>query len=101
MQLPAMEDVDGAQVRVGRDEAVAEAELTTQRNALRLLGEDRVGSALEKEAVLLLGADDATERRAGLEKAVGDPALVQRPGSRQTRDAASDDRDRRACHKES
>jgi hypothetical protein len=98
MELTSVEDVDGPQVGVRGHEPLAEAELPAEGDALRLLGEHRVGPALEQEAVPRLRPDHPAEPRPCLEQEVGDLALVKGVGSRQPRDAASDDGYRRVGH---
>jgi len=91
VELPPVEDVDRAQVGVRGHEALAEAELAAQGDALRLLGEHGVRPALEQEAVAGLGADHPAEEGPRLQQEVGDLALVEGMGGREARDAAADD----------
>ena len=76
-QLPPVEDVDLPLLGVGRDEALAEAELTAQLDALRLLRQHRVGAGFEQEAALRLGPDHPAEAVARLEEHVAPSALVE------------------------
>ena len=98
VELPPVEDVDGAQVGVRGHEPLAEAELAAEGDALRLLGEHRVRPALEQEAVPGLGPDHPAEARPRLQQEVGDLALVKGVGGREPRDAAADDGYRRLRH---
>ena len=98
VELPPVEDVDGAQVGVRGNEALAQTELAAEGDALRLLREHRVRPALEQEPVARLGPDHPAEARPRLEQEVGDLALVEGVGGRQPRDAASDDGYRRLRH---
>jgi hypothetical protein len=98
MQRSPVEHVDLPLLGVGRDEALAEAELAAELDALRLLRQHRVGAGFEQEAALRLGPDHAAEAVARLEEQVGPAALVERERRGQTADATADHGDRRFRH---
>ena len=56
-----------------------------------LLREDRLGSGLDGEAVEILGADQASESRRGLEQRERDPAAAELVRGREPADPAADD----------
>ena len=92
MQPPAALDVGEAR-RLGRDEPIAEADLPAQRDRLGLLDQQRVGAAVDREAVDLFAEDDAAGARRALEDDERDAAARELVRRRQPGDAAADDRD--------
>ena len=80
--------------RLGRHEPIAEAELLAERDAVGLLDEQRVGPAVDREAVDLLAEDDAAGARRALEqRRTSTPRCVQLVGGAEPGDAAADDDD--------
>ena len=75
------------------DQAIAEPELLAERDAFRLLREQRVGAGVDREAVDLLAQDDAAGPRRALEDRERHAALVQLVAGGQPGDAAADDDD--------
>ena len=57
MEAAPVQDEDRALAGVGRHQAIAEAQLPTERDPLGLLGEDRVRAPFEEEAAPALGAE--------------------------------------------
>src|SRR4029079_5265908 len=79
----------------GRDQPIAEAQLTAQRHAVRLLDEQRVGSAVDGVAVNLLAENHAAGARSCLQQHEWMAAQMQFVSGRESGDAAADDDDRR------
>ena len=75
MQPSAALDVGEAR-RLGRNEPIAEAELLAERDAVRLLNQQRVGAAVDREAVDLFAEDDAAGASRALEHDERDAAAL-------------------------
>ena len=92
MQRAAAQD-EGEPRRLGRHQAIAEAELLAELDAVRLLDEQRVGTGVDREAVDLLAEDDAARRARASSRTNGTPRRRELVGRRQAGDAATDDDD--------
>ena len=93
-------DVDLAVPRVGLDEPVAEAEVAAELGGLGAGGDERVGPALDDEAVAPLGDDVAAEVGARLEERDGEgragavaAGAEEAVGGGEAGDASADDDD--------
>ena len=92
MQAAAALDVGEAR-RLGRDEPIAQAELLAERDRLGFLNQQRVGAAVDREAVDCFADDDAAGARRAFEHHERDAAARELVGGGETRDAAADDDD--------
>src|SRR5581483_2266066 len=90
VQRAAALDVGEAR-QLGRHQAIADPELLAQLDAVGFLNQQRVGTAVEDEAVDRLAEDDAAGARSALEHDERDAASVQLVRRREPRDAATDD----------
>src|SRR5205823_10926107 len=70
----------------------AEAELLAERDGRRLLHQQRIGAAVDREAADLLTEDHAAGARRALEDDERAAAQVELVGRREPRDPAADDR---------
>src|SRR5262249_62161170 len=77
--------------RVRRPQAAAEPELLAQPDAVGLLGENRIRSGVDGEAVDLFAGDHAAGPRAALEDDERDAARPELVRRRKTGDAGADD----------
>jgi hypothetical protein len=97
METPAALD-EGDPRRLGGDQPVAESNFLTERDALRLLDEQRVGSAVDRESVDLFAQDDSAGAVRMLEDDEADAAPRQLvSGSRDRRCRRPPPRRRRSC----
>ena len=83
-----------------RDDVSGETQLAEKIERSALLGEDRVGARLDREAVQVFGPDQAAQPTGSLEEDERHPAQRQLEGRGQARDAASNHRyqcSRRQC----
>ena len=92
---PAVAAHEGfAQVVVGADHLVRQAQLADQLERRRLGGEETVGAGLDGAAFHVLGLDHAAQARARFEEGAGSAALGQVVGGGKAGDAAADDQGR-------
>ena len=79
--------------KLGREEAIAEAELITERHRGRLLNQQRIGPCVDDELARPLGHDNAARPRPALEDDDRPLALPQFIGGREPGDPGPDDND--------
>ena len=77
--------------RLGRDQAIAEADLLAERDAFGLLNQQRVGAAVDGVAVDLFADDHAAGAGRALEHDEGGAVPRELVGGREAGDASADD----------
>jgi hypothetical protein len=92
VQPSAALDVGEAR-RLGRDQAIAEADLAAQRDRRRFLDEERVRAGVDGEAVHLFAEDHAARPAGSLEGDDGHAVSRQLVGRSQPGDSRADDDD--------
>ena len=98
-QAAVLADEGDAEMIVGADDLVGEAEFADQFERGGFGGEEAVGAGFDGAAFDLLGLDDAAEARAGFDDGGGDAGFGQVVGRGEPGDSAADDDSRGQQHR--
>ena len=79
--------------REGRNQAVSQTQLMTQRDGGWFLNQQRVGASIDGEPIDVVGADDTAQSSGPLEEREWDAPTVQLVRCREAADPSAYDRD--------